>query len=124
MSTKFYLCRHCGNVITKLVDSKISVVCCGEQMEELVPNKEGKSGEKFLPVVTQVDDTTIKIDVGSKAHAQLPEHSEAFVYVETENGGITVFLKEKPEIEICTCCSMPIAVYAYSKQHGLWMVEM
>ena len=124
MAMKFYRCRHCGNVIEKLVDSKVPVVCCGEQMEELIPNKEGKSGDKFIPVVTQVDDTTIKIDVGSKAHAMLSEYGEGFVYVETESGGIRVVLKDKPEIEVCTCCAKPLAVYLYSKQHGLWMVEL
>ncbi|MBQ1969588.1 MAG: hypothetical protein II221_00135 [Paludibacteraceae bacterium] len=28
MAVKFYKCRHCGNVIEKLVDSKVKVVCC------------------------------------------------------------------------------------------------
>ena len=35
---KFYRCRHCGNVIVKVVDSGVPVVCCGEVMEELKPN--------------------------------------------------------------------------------------
>ena len=30
MATKFYKCRHCGNVVEKVVDSGIKVVCCGE----------------------------------------------------------------------------------------------
>ena len=34
---KFYKCNTCGNVITKLVDSGVPVVCCGEKMQELVP---------------------------------------------------------------------------------------
>ena len=38
MATKFFKCRHCGNVIHKVVDSKVMVVCCGEVMEELIPN--------------------------------------------------------------------------------------
>ena len=35
MATKFYKCAHCGNVILKVVDSKVPVVCCGEKMQEL-----------------------------------------------------------------------------------------
>ena len=50
MATKFYKCRRCGNVIEKVVDSKVPVVCCGEKMEELVPNTVDASGEKHLPV--------------------------------------------------------------------------
>ena len=38
MATKFYKCAHCGNVIVKVVDSGVPVVCCGKKMEELVPN--------------------------------------------------------------------------------------
>ena len=38
MATRFYKCNHCGNVIEKVVDSKVPVVCCGEKMEELIPN--------------------------------------------------------------------------------------
>lgn len=26
---KFYLCETCKNIITKIVDSKVPVVCCG-----------------------------------------------------------------------------------------------
>ena len=52
MAVKFYRCRYCGNVIEKVVDSKVPVVCCGEKMEELVANTVEASVEKHLPVVT------------------------------------------------------------------------
>ena len=58
MATKFYKCNHCGNVIVKLVDSKVPVVCCGEPMVELVPNTVDASGEKHLPVVKYIDVNT------------------------------------------------------------------
>ena len=32
MTTKFYKCETCGNVIVKLVDSKVPVMCCGKKM--------------------------------------------------------------------------------------------
>ncbi|MBR4082030.1 MAG: desulfoferrodoxin, partial [Clostridia bacterium] len=35
---KFYVCKHCGNIITKLEDKGVPVVCCGEKMQELTPN--------------------------------------------------------------------------------------
>ena len=56
MATKFFKCRHCGNVIEKIVDSGVPVVCCGENMEELIPNTVEASGEKHIPVVTRIDD--------------------------------------------------------------------
>ena len=65
MATKFYRCRHCGNVIQKVVDRRVPVVCCGEKMEELVPGTVDASVEKHLPVVTWIDGNTIKVEVGS-----------------------------------------------------------
>lgn len=124
MATKFYKCRHCGNVIEKVVDSKVPVICCGEKMEELIPNTVDASQEKHVPVVTKLDDCSIKVEVGSVPHPMLPEHHIAFIYVETENGGIRVDLKEKPEAVICTCSSKPIAVYEYCNLHGLWKTTL
>ncbi|MBR5885335.1 MAG: desulfoferrodoxin [Alistipes sp.] len=124
MATKFYKCRHCGNVIEKVVDSKVPVICCGEKMEELIPNTIDASQEKHVPVVTKVNDCTIKVEVGSVPHPMLPEHHIAFIYVETENGGIRVDLKDKPEAVICTCSSKPIAVYEYCNLHGLWKTTL
>ena len=122
--TKFFKCRHCGNVVEKVVDSGVAVVCCGEKMEELIPNTVDASGEKHIPVVTKIDDCTIKVEVGSVAHPMLPEHHIAFIYVETETGGIRVNLTDKPEAVICTCTSKPVAVYEYCNLHGLWKTEL
>ena len=124
MATKFYKCNHCGNVIEKVVDSKVPVVCCGEKMVELIPNTVDASNEKHVPVVTRLDDCRIKVEVGSVPHPMLPEHHIAFVYVETENGGIRVNLKDKPEAVVCVCTEKHIAVYEYCNLHGLWKTEL
>ena len=124
MATKFYKCRHCGNVIHKVVDSKVPVVCCGEKMEELIPNTVDASNEKHVPVVTRLDDCRIKVEVGSVAHPMTPEHHISFIYVETENGGIRVDLKDEPVAEVYVGSSKPVAVYEYCNLHGLWKVEL
>jgi superoxide reductase len=81
MATKFYKCNHCGNVVEKVVDSKVPVVCCGEKMQELIPNTVDASNEKHVPVVTRLDDCRIKVEVGSVAHPMTPEHHISFIYV-------------------------------------------
>ena len=124
MATKFYKCNHCGNVIEKHVDSKVPVVCCGEKMQELVANTVDASTEKHVPVVTKVDDCTIKVQVGSVEHPMLPEHHISFIYVETENGGIRVDLKDKPEAVIHLGDEKAVAVYEYCNLHGLWKTEL
>ena len=124
MATKFYKCNHCGNVIVKVVDAGVPVVCCGEKMVELVPNTVDASGEKHLPVVTPIENNSIKVEVGSVHHPMLPEHHISFVYVETENGGIQVNLKDKPEAVVYLGEEKAVAVYEYCNLHGLWKTEL
>lgn len=93
-------------------------------MEELIPNTVDASTEKHVPVVTRLDECTIKVSVGSVPHPMTEEHHISFIYVETESGGIRVNLKDSPEAVICTCNSKPIAVYEYCNLHGLWKTEL
>lgn len=124
METKFYRCRHCGKVVQKVVDSKVPTMCCGEQMEDLMPDTVDASREKHVPVVEKLDDCKLKVKVGSEAHPMTPEHHIAFVYVETEQGGIRADLKDKPEAVVCACAGKPTAVYAYCNLHGLWKTDL
>lgn len=124
MKPKFYICRHCGNVIEKLSDSGVHVVCCGEEMKELVANTVDASLEKHVPVVTRIDDCSIKVEVGSVPHPMLPEHHIVFIYLETEHGCQRIDLKDKPETIFCTCQGKPIAVYEYCNLHGLWKADI
>ncbi|MBE6218733.1 MAG: desulfoferrodoxin [Alistipes sp.] len=124
MKTKFFKCETCGNVAIKVVDSNVPLVCCGKPMTELKANTEESGAEKHLPVVTRLDEHRIKIEVGSVAHPMLPEHHIAFIYVETDNGGIRIDLKDKPEAVVCVCESKVKAVYEYCNIHGLWKLEM
>lgn len=124
MATKFYKCNHCGNVIVKVVDASVPVMCCGQKMEELIPNTVDASGEKHVPVVTMLEGNRLKVEVGSVAHPMLPEHHISFIYVETENGGIQVNLKDKPEAVVWLGEEKAIAVYEYCNLHGLWKTEL
>ena len=124
MATKFFKCRHCGNVVEKVVDSGVAVVCCGEKMEELIPNTVDASGEKHVPVVTRLEDGRLKVDVGSVPHPMSPEHHIAFIYVETENGGVRVNIKDQEQASVVVYAENPVAVYEYCNLHGLWKVEL
>ena len=124
MATKFYKCRHCGNVVEKVVDSGIKVVCCGEEMQELIPNTTDASGEKHVPVVKNLGNGKLKVEVGSVAHPMTEEHHIVFIYVETERGGIRINLKDKPKAEVCVCNEKVVAVYEYCNLHGLWKASL
>ena len=124
MTTKFYKCETCGNVVVKLVDSKVPLVCCGSKMQELVPNTVDASNEKHVPQVTMLENNMIKVEVGSVAHPMSGEHHIAFLYVETDKGGIKVDLKDKPEAVVALGDAKPLVVYEYCNLHGLWKTEL
>jgi len=125
MKVKFYICRHCGNLIVKLHDAGVPVMCCGQKMEELVPNTVEASGEKHLPVAS-VENGVVSVAVGAVAHPMIPEHSIEWVYVLTENGGQLKKLNpgSEPEVKFLVGDEKPVAVYAYCNLHGLWMTEL
>ena len=121
---KFYICNHCGNLVEIVHDDHVPVICCGQKMPELVPNTVDASGEKHVPVVTKLDEWTLKVEVGSVALPMLPEHHISFIYVETEGGGIRVNLKDEPVAVVYVGEERVTAVYEYCNLHGLWKVEM
>ena len=125
MQTKFYLCRHYGNLVHLLHASGVPMICCGEKMEELIPNTVEASGEKHLPVV-QFANGILHVNVGAVDHPMLPEHYIQWIYVQTENGGqLHQFAPgDAPHASFCLGEEKPSAVYAYCNLHGLWMAEI
>ena len=47
MEQKFYICKHCGNIIAKVKDTGVPVICCGEPMSEIVPGTTDAAVEKL-----------------------------------------------------------------------------
>ena len=125
MNAKFYICRHCGNIVEMVRDTKVPVMCCGQKMELLEPNTVEASGEKHKPVVT-VSGDAVHVEVGSVAHPMLEEHSIQWVYLETEHGGQRRNLKpgDAPVADFSLGGEKPVAVYAFCDLHGLWMTEL
>ena len=125
MKAKFYICRHCGNIIVKIHDAGVPVSCCGQKMEELIPNTVEASGEKHVPVVS-VENNVVSVAVGSVAHPMVPEHSIEWVFVETDKGGQFKYLNpgSEPEVKFHLGDEKPVAVYAYCNLHGLWSSEV
>ena len=51
MTPKYFICRHCGNIVEKVIDKGVPVMCCGQKMTELVPGSVDAAVEKHLPVI-------------------------------------------------------------------------
>ena len=122
---KFFLCKHCGNLIGMVEDHHVPVVCCGENMAELIPNTVEASVEKHLPAVT-IEGDRMTVQVGSVPHPMEAGHHITFVYVETANGGQRKCLQigGAPTAAFCFTEDKPVAVYAYCNLHGLWKTEI
>ena len=58
--SKFYKCSVCGNIIGKIHDSGVPVVCCGKPMDHLEANTVEASFEKHIPDV-KVEDGIVKV---------------------------------------------------------------
>ncbi len=123
---KFYKCETCGNIITKLNDSGVPVVCCGKPMTELVPGAVDAAQEKHVPAVT-VDGAKVSVQVGEVEHPMLDEHYIQFIVLETAQGFQKKTLKpgEKPAAEFTVADGdKAVAVYEYCNLHGLWVKEL
>lgn len=122
---KFFICKHCGNLIGLIDNKGVPMVCCGEKMTELIPNTVEASVEKHLPVVTALDNK-LEVEIGSIPHPMEEAHHIDFVYVETECGGQRKILKigHTPKAVFSFEEDKPIAVYAYCNLHGLWKTEI
>ena len=122
---KFFICKHCGNLIGLIDNKNIPMSCCGEKMTELLPNTVDASNEKHVPEV-KVSEGGISVQVGSVPHPMTEEHYIQFIYVETENGGQRKCLKagDNPNADFCFVNDKPIAVYEYCNLHGLWKTEI
>ena len=122
---RFFMCKHCGNVVGFVIDKGVPIVCCGEKMTEIVPNTVEASVEKHLPVVTVTGDS-INVQVGSAPHPMVDAHFIEFIYVETEQGGQCKNLKPgmEPQLGFVFEKDKPVAVYAYCNLHGLWKMEI
>ncbi len=125
MKEKFYICRHCGNIVGMIFNAGVPVMCCGEKMQALVPNTTEAAGEKHLPVVT-FEGGAVCVNVGAVNHPMASEHSIEWIYLETEKGGQRKSLLpgDAPEAIFFVGDDKPKAAYAYCNLHGLWMSEI
>lgn len=123
---KFYRCEHCGNIIIKLHDSGVPVVCCGQPMKELVPGATDGAYEKHVPAV-MVNGNSVKVQIGEVEHPMVEAHFIQFIVLETANGYQIKNLKagDAPVAEFTVAADdKAVAVYEYCNLHGLWVKEI
>jgi superoxide reductase len=119
---KFYRCKHCGQIVAIVKETKVPIMCCGEAMEEIIPGTTDAAVEKHVPVF-EVKDGIVTVTVGSVAHPMLPEHFIEWIAIKTKNGNQRVVLEpgQEPKATFAIVPGDEVeAVYAYCNLHSLW----
>lgn len=127
METKFLRCKHCGNIVEVVNDSKVPVICCGEKMGVLTANTSDGATEKHVPEVN-VNGNNVSVVVGSLLHPMIDSHYIQWIYLKTDKG--TIMRKHlvaggEPKADfILLDGEKAVEVYEYCNLHGLWKKEL
>ena len=108
MKAKFYICEHCGNLVT-------TAGLLRRKDEGAAPQHRGSQRRKA--------------SAGGRALRQHPHRHGGCgggLFVETENGGQLRYLApgQAPKAVFELGGEKPVAVYAYCNLHGLWMTKL
>ena len=122
---RIYRCIHCGNIITVVEASGVNIVCCGEDMMELVANTTDAALEKHIPVI-DLGGHVVNVKIGEIDHPMNSDHYIMWIYLETENGMQFKYFKpgDAPQLSFTLVDDKPLVVYAYCNLHGLWKKEI
>ena len=126
MKELFFVCKHCGNIVTKLTSAGVPLVCCGEEMSLLEAGVTDAAVEKHVPAVT-VEGNVVKVAVGSVTHPMTAEHYIPWVALETSHGAQVRWLQptDAPSVSFLLAEGEEAkVVYAYCNLHGLWKAEL
>lgn len=124
--TKFFICKTCGNLVSLLNEGGGTLVCCGKEMEELVPNTVDAAVEKHVPVV-EVEGNKVTVKIGSVTHPMVDEHWIEWIYLETKEGVQRKCLKpgdEPKAVFVLNDGDEVVSAYEHCNLHGLWKKEI
>lgn len=119
---KLYVCPICGNVVEKIVDKGVPVVCCGKPMVELTANTTEGALEKHVPVLS-IDGDKLHVKVGEVSHPMTDEHLITTIIAVFNNQVLRVDLTSADQPEAVFAIGDykgTIEVYEYCNLHGLW----
>lgn len=123
MKMEFYKCNACGQVIAKMKDTGVDIICCGEPMTKIEPKtKEEGLTEKHLPVFVCVDNRCA-VFIGDKPHPSTNDHYIEWIAIKTNMGNQRKCLKpgDAPKAVFHLHDGEEVEeVYAYCNLHSLW----
>lgn len=121
---KIYKCKKCGNIIELIEDGKGVLTCCGEAMEELIPNTVDAAAEKHVPYTVIEEDDVLYVKVGEVDHPMTDEHYITWVAAVYDDSVLKYNFKPGEVPEAVFDYEEGMEVYAYCNLHGLWKKEL
>ena len=115
---KLKKCLICGRVVEVTDDEP--VMCCGQEMVDVVPNSTDAAVEKHVPNYEKVEDE-IFVTVN---HVMEKEHYIEWLELVTDSEKIKVELYPEQEAQARFPYVPGSKIYAYCNKHGLWVKEV
>lgn len=122
---KFLKCKICGKIVAVVNERQVPTICCGQPMEEMVPNTSDGAVEKHVPVF-EVEGNIVRVTVGSVEHPMLDNHYIEWIAIQTNLGNQRKVLKpgEKPVAEFALLPGEKVlAVLEHCNLHGLFATK-
>lgn len=118
---KLRKCSVCGAIV-KVVENKnnSNFICCGKEMEDIIPNSVDASFERHIPEI-HIEDGEMYIRVN---HVMEENHYIEWILVKTENRMKEFFFKPGDNCELHLPYTGRALVYSYCNLHGLWKKEV
>ena len=115
---KFKKCLKCNNIIEVITkcNSDNKIICCENEMVDIIPNSAEASFEKHLPVY-ELDESNIKIRVN---HVMESDHYIAWILVKGKNKVVKKDFNENDIPELLVPYEKGSFIYSYCNKHGLW----
>ena len=116
-------CKSCGAMVKVLKDcncDECGIICCGEQMNKVVPNSVDAAIEKHIPEYT-VEEEKILVKVN---HVMEEDHYIEWISMVSDKKECTVYLNPGEVAEAKFHYIPGSTIYAYCNKHGLWKKDV
>ena len=85
MEVRYYICKHCGNIVEKVKDKGVPVICCGEPMQELKSRSDRCCCREACTCIYDRS-SHVHVVVGETKHPMLEEHFIEWITLNTNQG--------------------------------------
>lgn len=115
---KLKRCTICGKISE--VDGNEAIMCCGKEMEDIIPNSVDCAIEKHVPTYEKVEDEIfVKVN-----HVMEKDHYIEWIWMVDGDEKIKVELYPEQEASNRFPYIKGAKIYAYCNRHGLWETEV